>query len=325
MTTALMAAPIRVDALSIARESAEGLQPLVTEVSFEIVRGGTLALVGESGSGKSLSALACMGLLPPGVTVTGGDIHLFGRSASALTAREWRALRGPRVGMVFQDPMTSLDPCFKVGKQLSETILAHEGISHSEARSRALELLDQVRIPRADERYNAYPYELSGGLRQRVMIAGALALRPEVLIADEPTTALDVTTQAAIVSLVDDLRRDLNIGVLWITHDLGVVAQIADRVVVLYAGEIVECASTRGIFARPQHPYTVGLIDSAQIRPPGEPFGLIKGSVPEPGSWPTGCRFAPRCSIADDTCQAHPSIVSVDDDEVRCFFPGRLT
>ncbi|MBU6244824.1 MAG: ABC transporter ATP-binding protein [Actinomycetales bacterium] len=323
MTIAPAQAPVRVEGLHLIRHGASGPEDLVTDLSFDLPRGSALALVGESGSGKSLSALAIMGLLPQGVQVAGGTVSLFGQDSSRLSKRDWRRLRGTRLAMIFQDPMTSLDPCFKVGAQIVETILAHEDISRADARARAIELLEQVQIPDPQARLHAYPHELSGGLRQRVMIAAALALRPEILIADEPTTALDVTTQAAIVSLVDDLRRDLDLGVLWITHDLGVVSQLADRVAVLYAGEMVECATKDEIFAAPRHPYTVGLIDSARVREPGIPFGLIKGSVPEPGAWPTGCRFAPRCPIAQDACATHPLASAGEEHMTRCHFPGK--
>jgi len=323
MTATAIDAPVVVEDLHLVRATARGTEDLVTGLSFELASGSALALVGESGSGKSLSALALMGLLPAGVTVAGGRISLFGRPSTDLTKRDWRRLRGTRLAMIFQDPMTSLDPCFKVGDQIVEAICAHEDIPRAEARTRAIDLLDQVKIADAARRIHAYPHELSGGLRQRVMIAAALALRPEILIADEPTTALDVTTQAAIVALVDELRRDLDLGVLWITHDLGVVAQLADRVAVLYAGEMVECTTREEIFRRPQHPYTVGLIDSARVREPGLPFGLIAGSVPEPGAWPQGCRFAPRCAIAADECQQHPALSGQQVHEVRCHFPGK--
>lgn len=322
-TSTTLGAPVVVEDLHLVRSTAQGEEDLVTGLSFELSSGSALALVGESGSGKSLSALALMGLLPQGVHIAGGRITLFGRPSTELSSRDWRRLRGTRMSMIFQDPMTSLDPCFRVGDQIVEAICAHEDISRSQARARAVELLDQVKIADASRRLHAYPHELSGGLRQRVMIAAALALRPEILIADEPTTALDVTTQAAIVTLVDELRRDLDLGVLWITHDLGVVAQLADRVAVLYAGEMVECSSRADIFHRPRHPYTVGLIDSARVRDPGQEFGLISGSVPEPGAWPTGCRFQPRCPIATEPCQVHPALEQVAEHLVRCHFPGK--
>ena len=323
MTSTTFQAPVIVEDLHLARSTEAGDEDLVTGLSFELTSGSALALVGESGSGKSLSALALMGLLPQGVHVVSGRITLFGRPSTELSTRDWRRLRGTRMSMIFQDPMTSLDPCFKVGAQIVEAILAHEDLSRSQARTRAIELLDQVKIADAARRFHAYPHELSGGLRQRVMIAAALALRPEILIADEPTTALDVTTQAAIVALVDELRRDLDLGVLWITHDLGVVAQLADRVAVLYAGEMVECASRADIFSKPRHPYTVGLIDSARVRDPGLEFGLIAGSVPEPGFWPDGCRFSPRCPIVAQACQVHPHLEADEDHLVRCHFPGK--
>jgi len=296
----------------------------VNDVSFSVAPGELLGVVGESGSGKSVTMMSLIGLLPsPPAEIRAGQVLFGGKDLLKVSDQELRDVRGAKVGIIFQDPMTSLDPCFKVGAQIVEAILAHEDLSRSQARTRAIELLDQVKIADAARRFHAYPHELSGGLRQRVMIAAALALRPEILIADEPTTALDVTTQAAIVALVDELRRDLDLGVLWITHDLGVVAQLADRVAVLYAGEMVECASRADIFSKPRHPYTVGLIDSARVRDPGLEFGLIAGSVPEPGFWPDGCRFSPRCPIVAQACQVHPHLEADEDHLVRCHFPGK--
>ena len=308
---------------SLARRVGGVSEPLVTDLTLDLYAGEVLALVGESGSGKSLSAIACLGLLPSGVAQTSGTLSVFGRPTTQLSESEWHSIRGSQVSMVFQDPMTSLDPCFTVGSQIVDTIRAHRDVGRRSARSRALEVMDHVGIPDPDQRFDAYPHELSGGLRQRVMIAAALVMEPRILIADEPTTALDVTTQASIVELVGRLQREMGMSVLWISHDLGVVASIADRVAVLYAGELVELAPTVELFRRPQHPYTVGMIDSAQIKPAGEPFGFIPGSVPEPGRWPPGCRFAPRCRLATAECETHPVIdVGSSGREVRCVHAG---
>ncbi len=308
---------------SLARPSGGGSQPLVTDLTLDVHAGEILALVGESGSGKSLSAIACLGLLPTGVTQTGGTLSVFGHPTEQLSESDWHNIRGSQVSMVFQDPMTSLDPCFSVGSQIVDTIRAHRDVGRRAARDRALEVMEHVGIPDPAQRFDAYPHELSGGLRQRVMIAAALVMEPRILIADEPTTALDVTTQASIVELVGRLQREMGMSVLWISHDLGVVASIADRVAVLYAGELVELAATADLFRAPQHPYTVGLIDSAQIKAAGEPFGFIAGSVPEPGGWPSGCRFAPRCALATAECEHHPVIdIGPSGREVRCVHAG---
>ncbi len=310
---------------SLARRSGAAWQPLVTDLNLDILSGEVLALVGESGSGKSLSALSCLGLLPPGVRQSAGSLSVFGTDTSTFTDRDWRAIRGSRISMVFQDPMTSLDPCFSVGSQIVDTIRAHRSERKSASRKRAIDMMDHVGIPDPARRFDAYPHELSGGLRQRVMIAAALVMEPALLVADEPTTALDVTTQASIIELVGRLQREMGLSVLWISHDLGVVATIADRVAVLYAGELVELAPTAELFSNPQHPYTMGLIDSAQIKGAGEPFGFIPGTVPEPGGWSSGCRFVSRCTRSTDECHKHPQISGVGHaGEVRCVHPGSL-
>src|SRR5580658_4430824 len=230
--------------------------PLVTDVDLAVAEGEIVGLVGESGSGKSLTALACMSLLPRGVTLSAGDVRLGGQSLVGLDRKRLRALRGESISMIFQDPLASLDPCAKIGAQIVETVLAHRDVTAAQARRDAVELLDRVGIPAAASRMNAYPHEFSGGMRQRVMIAAALVLRPRVLLADEPTTALDVTTQAGIVKLVQELRSELQMSVIWISHDLGLVGRLADRVAVMYAGEIVELAPAEELFKTPQPPYT---------------------------------------------------------------------
>jgi oligopeptide/dipeptide ABC transporter ATP-binding protein len=312
---------LRISRLSIAHRTRAAERPLVTDVNLDVADGEIVGLVGESGSGKSLTALACIGLLPRGVAITAGDVRLGGELLTGLSPKRMRALCGMSVSMIFQDPLSSLDPCARIGSQIVETILAHKDVSVAEARADALELLELVGIPRAAERMRAYPHEFSGGMRQRVMIAAALVLKPRVLLADEPTTALDVTTQAGIVELVRELRRELQMSVIWISHDLGVVGQLADRVAVMYAGEVVEVAATDDLFRAPRHPYTQGLIRSGNPRAYGEPFGFISGNVAEPGHWPAGCRFSPRCNRAVPGCANHPLLAPLGAGHVRCVNP----
>jgi peptide/nickel transport system ATP-binding protein len=298
---------------------------VVSGVSLTVQPGEAVAIVGESGSGKSVTALACLGLLPDGLHVDDGSIDVLGTSIVGAREGDLRGIRGRDIAMVFQDPMTSLDPCYTVGSQLVESVRAHRQVSNDEARRMAVDMLDMVEIPRAKERISDYPHEFSGGMRQRVMIAGALILRPKVLVADEPTTALDVTTQASILRLVDGLRDDLGMAVVWISHDLGVVGQVADRVAVMYAGEIVEAAPARELFTRPTHPYTRGLIDSATTRPRGEPFGYIGGKVPAPGDWAPGCRFQARCTQAAAECASHPPLYALAPDHLhRCVVESEV-
>jgi len=268
----------------------------VDGVSFHIARGETLALVGESGSGKSLTALALLRLVPPpGRIAPESRIVLEGRDVMALDAKGLRAIRGRRIGIVFQDPMSSLNPVYTAGAQVREAVTAHRRLPASEAKERAIGLLDEAGIPDPAVRYDSYPHELSGGLRQRVLIAIALAGEPDLLIADEPTTALDVTVQAQILELLDRLRESHGMAVLLITHDLGVVAGRADRVAVMYAGQIVEEAETRQLFRAPGHPYTRALFRAIPKLETAERLVPIPGNVPLPGSWPGGCRFHPRC------------------------------
>jgi oligopeptide/dipeptide ABC transporter ATP-binding protein len=297
-------------------------RPLVSNVDLTIGLGESVGVVGESGSGKSVTALSCLGLLPDRLAVTEGEVFVAGNNIRELSPEQLRRIRGTEVAMIFQDPMTSLDPCFTVGSQIIEAIVAHQSCSKTEARKMAVEILDVVEIARPAERLKQYPHEFSGGMRQRVMIAAALVLRPKLLIADEPTTALDVTTQAAIIKLVRNLRSEFGMSVLWISHDLGVVADIADRVVVMYAGELVEDAATESIFERPTHPYTRGMIESSLHRPHGSPFGFVSGTVPEPADWPAGCRFAARCGRRIDRCAQHPELVQLDSGVwARCVNP----
>ena len=294
----------------------------VDGVSFTLHRGETLALVGESGSGKSLTSLALLQLIPaPGRIEAGSSIRLGETDVLALKGESLRRIRGRRIGMIFQDPMTSLNPVFTVEAQIVEGILAHFKISKSEARDRALKLLQEVGIPDPAERLKAYPHQLSGGMRQRVMIAIALAAEPEILVADEPTTALDVTVQAQILEVLDELRSRRGMAVLLITHDLGIVAGRADRVAVMYAGQIVEEAPTSSLFARPSHPYTQGLFASVpRITGPRQRLNPIRGTVPAASAWPTGCRFRPRCPKAFDRSEIEPPLIPVGPDHrMRCW------
>ena len=276
-------------------------------VSFSVGEGEIVSLVGESGCGKSVTAMTIMGLLPKhGARVTSGSALLRGRDLLQTSEREMRRIRGDRIGMIFQDPMTSLNPVHTVGMQISETIRKHRRVSRGAAEKRALEMLDLVRIPDAASRLSAYPHELSGGMRQRVMIAMALACDPELLIADEPTTALDVTVQAQVLDLIADLRRDIGMSVVLITHDLGVVAGVADRMMVMYAGRIVEQGPTEKLFADPAHGYTAGLMRSlpgvnARMR---DVLREIPGSVPRLDRKIEGCVFAPRCEFSSEGCLA---------------------
>jgi peptide/nickel transport system ATP-binding protein len=294
----------------------------VDGVSFSLDRGRTLALVGESGCGKSLTSLALLRLVPaPGRIENGSAIRLGGTDVLALQGEALRRIRGRRIGMIFQDPMTSLNPVFTVGDQIAEGVRAHFDVSRAEARQRALKLLQEVGIPDPTARLDAYPHQLSGGMRQRVMIAIALSAEPEILVADEPTTALDVTVQAQILEVLDRLRDSHGMAVLLITHDLGIVAGRADRVAVMYAGQIVEEAPTDRLFARPSHPYTQGLFASVpRITGPVERLSPIGGSVPPPGAWPTGCRFRPRCPKAFDKSETMPPLLPLGPGHrMRCW------
>jgi oligopeptide/dipeptide ABC transporter ATP-binding protein len=278
---------------------------VVDGVDLTIDEGEVLALVGESGCGKSVTALSILRLVPRPGRVSAGTVTLCGKDVLAQSISEMRALRGADAAMIFQEPMTSLNPVQTVGSQVVEAIQLHERVTRSEARRRVIELFDQVRIPDPESRVDAYPHQLSGGLKQRVMIAMALSLRPKLLIADEPTTALDVTIQAQILELMRDLQRDLGTAILLITHDLGVVNELADRIAVMYAGRIAERGTRRDVLADAHHPYTRGLLRAIpSLAQPGEPLAEIEGVVPQPGEWPAGCRFATRCPRVFEPCDA---------------------
>jgi oligopeptide/dipeptide ABC transporter ATP-binding protein len=306
-------------------EQGSGTARAVDGVSFDVNPGETLGIVGESGCGKTVTSLSILRLIPepPGHILPGSLIEFEGRNLLALTAGELREVRGNRIAMIFQEPMTSLNPVFTVGDQIAEAAIIHQHLSRKVARARAVEMLKLVGIPDPDERVDHYPHQLSGGMRQRVMIAMALVCHPQVLIADEPTTALDVTIQAQILELLGRLQKELGMAVLLITHDLGVVAGHADRVVVMYAGKVVETADTTALFDHPVHPYTEGLLAAVpRIDAPRSRLHAIPGQVPAATAWPVGCRFHPRCPYAWDKCVAEePPLLETGDPghTARCW------
>ena len=301
----------------------EGEIPAVDGVDFSLERGETLAIVGESGCGKSVTSLSILRLIatPPGKIVD-GEILYNGRDLLKLSEKEMRSVRGNDISMIFQEPMTSLNPVFTVGKQIMESLIYHQNMTKEQARERAIEMLRLVDIPNPEKCINNYPHNLSGGMRQRVMIAMALACNPKVLIADEPTTALDVTIQAQILKLMAELQKKTETGIILITHDLGIVAQIARNVMVMYAGEAVEYADVRSIFKDPRHPYTIGLLKSIpSIQETQDELYTIKGMVPSPKNLPKGCLFAPRCEYATERClQERPPLVDIGEGrKLRCW------
>ncbi len=299
-------------------KSKKGTTTAVNNVSFGVNEGEILAIVGESGSGKSVTSLSIMGLTPGEVT---GEILFKGEDLAKKTNKEMQAIRGDQISMIFQEPMTSLNPVHRVKDQLMETIMAHMDLSKEDALKRAITMLDLVGIPSPEKRVNDYPHQMSGGMRQRVMIAMALSCHPELLIADEPTTALDVTIQAQIMELLYKLRERFNMAVMLITHDLGVVAESADRVLVMYCGKIVEEAPVIPLFEEPQHPYTKGLLGSIpKIDEDQERLFMIDGMVPNPLNMPKGCAFSDRCNACMDICREKmPALVSDGSRSVRCF------
>lgn len=294
---------LEVRGLQTAFPSATGETRIVDDVSFNLDSGEVLALVGESGSGKSMTALSILRLVPKPGRVIAGEIKLEGRDLLDFSVSEMRRVRGGRIAMIFQEPMTCLNPVVAVGAQVMEAIELHDQIGQVDARARTRELFAEVGIPDPEARLDAYPHELSGGLKQRVMIAMALSTRPEILIADEPTTALDVTVQAQILALLSDLQRDRGTAILLITHDLGIVNELADRVAVMYAGRLVEVAPRQELLSNPLHPYTRGLLRSIPaLSPPGVRLPEIPGVVPSPDHWPNGCRFSTRCGERFEPC-----------------------
>ena len=299
-----------------------GTVKAVNGVSFQVDKGEILAVVGESGSGKSVTSLSIMGLIRDPGRVSGGEILFNGEDLLKKNHKEMEKIRGDRISMIFQEPMTSLNPVYRIKDQIMENILTHEKVSKEEAYKRAVNMLELVGIPDPEKRAHDYPHQMSGGMRQRVMIAMALSCHPELLIADEPTTALDVTIQAQILDLINRLRNELGMAVLLITHDLGVVAETADRVVVMYCGRVVEQASVMQLFTKPLHPYTRGLMDSIpRLDEDRERLYMIKGIVPDPTNLPKGCPFADRCDHCMDKCREHmPKLVETEEGrQVRCF------
>ncbi|GGU40635.1 ABC transporter ATP-binding protein [Streptomyces daghestanicus] len=294
----------------------DGIAEAVNGVSYGVDAGRTLAVLGESGSGKSVTAQTVMGILdvPPG-RITGGEVLFEGRDLLKLKEEERRTVRGAEMAMIFQDALSSLNPVLTVGDQLAEMFTVHRGMSRRDARARAVELMDRVRIPGARERVKQYPHQFSGGMRQRIMIAMAMALEPKLIIADEPTTALDVTVQAQVMDLLADLQREYDMGLILITHDLGVVADVADEIAVMYAGRIVETAPVHEIYKAPAHPYTRGLLDSIpRLDQKGRELYAIKGLPPSLTAIPPGCAFHPRCPLARDVCRTdEPPLYQVGD------------
>jgi oligopeptide/dipeptide ABC transporter ATP-binding protein len=318
-----MAPLLRISDLRTSFFTSDGEVRAVDGVTFDIADGRTVGLVGESGCGKSVTALSILQLLPKGTgRIVGGTITFQGTDLAALGDAEMRRIRGNEISMIFQEPMTSLNPVMTVGDQIAETVRLHRGASRSEARDRAVEMLGLVKIADPHKRVDNFPHQFSGGQRQRVMIAMALACTPKLLIADEPTTALDVTIQAQILELIGELQQQFGMAVLLITHDLGVVAERVDEVAVMYAGKIVESAKPEIIFGRPRHPYTIGLLNSMPgSRGAKQRLEAIAGMVPSPLDWPTGCRFRDRCGRAEARCgEAQPMLVETEaQHRVACF------
>lgn len=321
---------LKVRGLVTSFKTDDGVVRALDGVGFEIKRGKTLGVVGESGCGKSVTSLSIMKLLPQGSGwVESGSIHFDGHDLLKLSDEDMRVLRGNRIAMIFQEPMTALNPVFTAGDQIVEVFKTHRGMSAAEARSEALKMMDMVRIPDPERRLDEYPHQMSGGMKQRVMIAMALACQPLLLIADEPTTALDVTIQAQILRLMKELQKTMGTSIMFITHDLGVIAEMADDVIVMYAGQVVESAGVIDLFDSPQHPYTKGLLasipDARQSKSDGLP--TIKGSVPSLKNLPTGCRFSERCPYAQKRClQEQPSLRIYNSSHgVACHFAEEIS
>ncbi len=307
-----------------------GILPSVDGVSYTIERGKTLGVVGESGSGKSVTAMSILQLIPsPPGKIVGGEINFDGTDLTKLTPAEMRKIRGNEISVIFQEPMTSLNPVYTVGAQIVEAILLHQDVSYIEARDIALSMLERVGIPSPEARIDEYPHQMSGGMKQRVMIAMALACKPKLLIADEPTTALDVTIQAQILELLNELQEEVGMSILFITHDLAVVAETCDHVAVMYAGRIVEYASVVDLYEKPAHPYSIGLFNSlpdvaAQKGTDGKLY-MIPGMVPRPQDFPTGCRFRTRCTYATEKCAKRPPTEEMGDGHlVACWYAEQV-
>ncbi len=314
---------LKVENLETTFYTDEGIVPAVENLSFTLDAGETLAIVGESGCGKTVTSLSILRLIswPPG-KITNGHIYYQGTDLLTISEKEMRGIRGNDISMIFQEPMTSLNPVFTIGHQIMESLQFHQNMDKEQARKRAIEMLSLVGIHTPEKCVNDYPHQLSGGMRQRVMIAMALACNPRILIADEPTTALDVTIQAQILRLMVDLKEKTNTSIILITHDLGIVAQIAQRVMVMYAGESVETADVKSVFKNPLHPYTIGLLESLpKINKDQEKLYNIRGTVPSPKDYPAGCRFSPRCDHCQEKCRnKKPPLIDLGDGrQVRCW------
>ena len=300
----------------------EGRVTLIDDINLSLAAGEVMGLVGESGSGKSVTGLSIMGLLDKPVQVTGGQILFKGRDLRSASQQELRSIRGNRIAMIFQDPMSTLNPVLRIDTQMMEVVHAHENVSKQVARERARDALGMVGIPSPEERLNSYPHQFSGGMRQRVAIAIALLMSPDLIIADEPTTALGVTIQAQILSIVQNLARDKGMALIWVTHDLSVVAGLAEKLSVMYAGRIVEQGATGDLLRRPLHPYTNGLIASLPAHNKrGERLKQISGTTPSVTNMPKGCAFHPRCAFATDICLRPPALEPVERRLLRCFHP----
>lgn len=314
---------LRVNNLHVCFHTEGRVIPAVDGVSFSVQKGETLGIVGESGCGKSVTAFAIMQLLPiPPAEITKGEIYFKGENLLTKSHEEMRRIRGNNISMIFQEPMTSLNPVFTVGHQISEAIMQHQNLSKKDALEKTVEMLRLVKIPLPEKRIKEYPYQLSGGMRQRVMIAMALSCNPELLIADEPTTALDVTIEAQILELIKELKERLDVAVIMITHDLGVIAEVADKVAVMYCGRIIEYSDVYSIFNDAKHPYTRGLLESIPDidTPKGLKLKAIKGVVPSPDEIKNGCRFKTRCEFAKGDCfGAEPPLIKVESSLVRCW------
>ena len=319
---------LEVRGLNTAFQTGRGEISAIEDISFELNEGEILGIVGESGSGKSVTALTIMGLLPqPPARIAAGSVRFAGEELTTASESRMEKIRGAGISMIFQEPMTSLNPVFTIGEQIMETVRAHERMSASAQRERAIEMLDRVGIPSANKRLNDYPHQLSGGQRQRVMIAMSLACRPKLLIADEPTTALDVTIQAQVLDLLMDLRDELGMAIMIITHNIGVIAEVADRVLVMYAGRIVEQSPAADLFDAPQHPYTKGLLACVPtLQQDRHRLIAIPGSLPEPARRPPGCRFAPRCTYRIEACRTAipPLVMRREDRAVACIRADEL-
>ncbi len=314
---------LEVRSLSVHFITDEGVVRAVESVSFEVHPGEILGLVGESGCGKSVTALSLLRLIPtPPGKIAGGEVLFNGKNLLSLREAEMEKVRGNEISMIFQEPMTSLNPVFTIGDQITEPLMLHQGLDKREARKRAIDLLARVKIPSPETRMDAYPHQLSGGMRQRAMIAMALACQPDLLIADEPTTALDVTIQAQVIRLLKEIQREMGMAVILITHDLGVVSEIADRVVVMYAGRIMEYGPVEAIFEQMRHPYTKGLLNSIpQLEEKKKRLYAIPGQVPDAMALPVGCKFHPRCYLVIEDCKKEePPLFKMDGDHFsRCI------